>query len=250
MTCSPTASPVALHITPCSLLPTPFTDFGIYINENEIENSINLNYYAVKDPILTNNKCECLNISADDASLYFENLGMFSNLLDCSKLSYKENAHLLDDRNKLKEIEAVINVYSQQEDKIKLVDYINANVSKEIKTHIDEEGEFKITRTVPSLRKPVSRKSPEIPEIQFMPETEQMSREIVESEDSKDINVLNNNELINEIKINKLDVSEKENDVKEIENNAVHLINAVKAKTVFNKMDDTEKESTQFKDRS
>ena len=45
-------------------------------------------------------------------------------------------------------------------------------------------------------------------------------------------------------------ISEKESDVKEIENNAVHLINAVKAKTVFNKMDDTEKESTQFKDRS
>jgi hypothetical protein len=89
-----------------------------------------------------------------------------------------------------------------------------------------------------------------IPEIQFMPETEQLSKEIVENKDSKDIVVLNNNELFKEIRINKLDVSEKESDVKEIENNAVNLINVVKAKTIFNKMDDTEKESTQFKDRS
>jgi len=190
-----------------------------------------------------------LNISPDDASIYFENLGIFSNLRDCNKFSNKENAYLLEDRSKLREFEAAIKVYSQEE-KQKLVDYINANVSKEIKTHIDEQGEFQITRTVPSIRKPAEATSLKIPEIQFMPMTEQTSKEIVEIEESKEINTFTKNELVEGIKIDKLDIQEKEQDVKEVDNNAINLMNLLKANTLFNNISDKEKESTQFKDRS
>ena len=263
MSCHTPGNPAAVCNTPAGVCTCPITNTpctsplgttdcdcgGISFTFNYNEESTNSIYYALKDPVLTNNKCECLNINADDASIYFENLGIFSNLRDCNKFSNKENAYLLEDRSKLREFEATIKVYSQEE-KQKLVNYINANISKEIKTYINEEGEFQITRKVASVKKPAKATSLQIPEIQFMPMTEQTSKEIVETEESKEINTLTKNELVEGIKIDKFDIQEKEQDVKEVDNNAINLMNVLKANTLFNNISDKEKESTQFKDRS
>jgi hypothetical protein len=66
----------------------------------------------------------------------------------------------------------------------------------------------------------------------------------------KEIKILSNDVVVEEIKIDKIDIQEKEQDVKSIDNNAVNLINILKAKTLFKDVDEDEKESTQFKDRS
>ena len=56
--------------------------------------------------------------------------------------------------------------------------------------------------------------------------------------------------MIQDVKIDKLNIENKEEDVREVENVAVDLINVLKANTLFKSVDDTEKESTQFKDRN
>ena len=56
---------------------------------------INLKYYAVKDPIITNNNCECIKTNQDEIAMYFENLGMFENLNDCVRFVEKQNKNLI-----------------------------------------------------------------------------------------------------------------------------------------------------------
>jgi hypothetical protein len=230
----------------CTCMPP--TAFNFSVN-NYAEDNI---YYAIKDPVLTNNKCECLNLSADDASIYFENLGIFSTLSECSKFSNKENAYLLKDRTKLREIEVSINTYNQEYVQ-KLSEYINTNTTKEINTFVNELGQLSITRSVPSAQKPPNSESINIPEIQFMAVTPQTKNQYVVNPvmpEFKEIKILSNDVVVEEIKIDKIDIQEKEQDVKSIDNNAVNLINILKAKTLFKDVDENEKESTQFKDRS
>jgi hypothetical protein len=132
----------------------------------------------------------------------------------------------------------------------KLSNYINDNASKEIKTHIDENGELKITKRVQSAQKPATSSPLNIPEIQFMPEIAPTSMAIEQIDDNKEIKVFEDVSMIQDVKIDKLNIENKEEDVREVENVAVDLINVLKANTLFKSVDDTEKESTQFKDRN
>ena len=132
----------------------------------------------------------------------------------------------------------------------KLSNYINDNASKEIKTHIDENGELKITKRVQSTQKPATSSPLNIPEIQFMPEIAPTSMAIEQIDDNKEIKVFEDVSMIQDVKIDKLNIENKEEDVREVENVAVDLINVLKANTLFKSVDDTEKESTQFKDRN
>ena len=71
-----------------------------------------------------------------------------------------------------------------------------------------------------------------------------------ETNDVQDVIVLNNSDLVEEVQIDKIDIPEKEEDIKQVDNNAVGLMNVLKANTVFKDVADSEKESTQFKNRS
>jgi hypothetical protein len=198
---------------------------------------------------MTNNVCKCINTNPDEASLYFENLGVFGTVEECNRFANKQNISLLKDREKLKQIEISINLYKQKQIE-KLSNYINDNASKEIKTHIDENGELKITKRVQSTQKPATSSPLNIPEIQFMPEIAPTSMAIEQIDDNKEIKVFEDVSMIQDVKIDKLNIENKEEDVREVENVAVDLINVLKANTLFKSVNDTEKESTQFKDRN
>ena len=67
---------------------------------------------------------------------------------------------------------------------------------------------------------------------------------------STDIKVFSSGNIIEEIKIDKIEMPQEEKNVETIENNALDLMNVLKANTLFKSIEDSEKESTQFKDRS
>jgi len=71
-----------------------------------------------------------------------------------------------------------------------------------------------------------------------------------EKENVKNINFTENDSVTEEIKIEKIEIEPITNQsVTNIENNVTPIVNMIKAETVFNKIQDSERESTEFNDR-
>jgi len=207
-------------------------------------------YFALKDPILTNNKCECLNINIDDAGLYFENLGLFDNLRDCNRFCEKSNLHLIKAKDKMKNVNFGIEVYNQsKKTEMKFLKLSELNSSKEIEkinTNIEEATLF-----TPVAKDNVVESDSKSINIDNIPQIVEIYEDSkIEKEEVKNINFVENDSVTEEIKIEKIDIEPVVNQsVVNIENNVTPIINMIKAETVFNKIQDSERESTEFNDR-
>jgi hypothetical protein len=207
-------------------------------------------YFAVKDPILTNNKCECLNINIDHAGLYFENLGLFDNLRDCNRFCEKSNLHLIKAKDKMKNVNFGIEVYNQsKKTEMKFLKLSELNSSKEIEkinTNIEEATLF-----TPVAKDNVTESDSKSINIDNIPQIVEIYEDSkIEKEEVKNINFVENDSVTEEIKIEKIDIEPVVNQsVVNIENNVTPIINMIKAETVFNKIQDSERESTEFNDR-
>ena len=234
--------PTENAIRPINCQPVP-PSFAFNATESNI-------YFAVKDPLLTNNKCECLNININDAGLYFENLGLFDNLRDCNRFCEKSNLHLIKARDKMKNVNFGVEVYNQnKKTEMKFLKLSELNSSKEIEkidTNIEEVAVF-----TPVAKDDVIKfdsKSINIDNIPQIVEIYEDSK--TEKENVKNINFTENDSVTEEIKIEKIEIEPITNQsVTNIENNVTPIVNMIKAETVFNKIQDSERESTEFNDR-
>jgi hypothetical protein len=241
-----------LVTTPCVGSATQDCDCGggILFNFSNNEEQISNIYFAVKDPILTNNKCECLNINIDHAGLYFENLGLFDNLRDCNRFCEKSNLHLIKAKDKMKNVNFGIEVYNQsKKTEMKFLKLSELNSSKEIEkinTNIEEATLF-----TPVAKDNVVESDSKSININNIPQIVEIYEDSKsEKEEVKNINFVENDSVTEEIKIEKIDIEPVVNQsVVNIENNVTPIINMIKAETVFNKIQDSERESTEFNDR-
>ena len=229
----------ATRTTNC--LPVPSFAF------NATESNI---YFAVKDPILTNNKCECLGININEADLYFENLGLFDNLRDCNRFCEKSNLHLIKARDKMKNVNFGVEVYNQsKKTEMKFLKLSELNSSKEIEkinTNIEEVAVF-----TPVAKDDVIKSDSKSVNIDNIPQIVEIYEDSkTEKENVKNINFTENDSVTEEIKIEKIEIEPITNqNVTNIENNVTPIVNMIKAETVFNKIQDSERESTEFNDR-
>ena len=221
----------------------PVPSFAFNATESNI-------YFALKDPILTNNKCECLNINIDDAGLYFENLGLFDNLRDCNRFCEKSNLHLIKAKDKMKNVNFGVEVYNQnKKTEMKFLKLSELNSSKEIEkinTNIEEAALF-----TPVAKDNITESDSKSINIDNIPQIVEIYEDSkIEKEEVKNINFVENDSVTEEIKIEKINIEPVANQtVINIENNVTPIINMIKAETVFNKIQDSERESTEFNDR-
>jgi hypothetical protein len=150
----------------------------------------------------------------------------------------------------MKNVNFGVEVYNQnKKTEMKFLKLSELNSSKEIEkidTNIEEVAVF-----TPVAKDDVIKfdsKSINIDNIPQIVEIYEDSK--TEKENVKNINFTENDSVTEEIKIEKIEIEPITNQsVTNIENNVTPIVNMIKAETVFNKIQDSERESTEFNDR-
>ena len=225
--------------------PCDYTPPMMMWNKHNIKED-NSTYFAVRDPLLTNNICECIKAEQQQAELYFENFGMFDQVDQCVNFALNKNIDRIKNRNQMKTIEmGFINTLFKFE-KENIVN-INKNNSREIEMQIDIDGNAVFSPVYKSENEKAEFRSVEI---SSLPEAVTYVSEPQKEKESHDVEPITNVDVSQQIKIDKIEISENNNEnIQRIDDKITPLINMIKSETVYKQIPEEEKESTQFNER-